>query len=145
MDNKNSNKSLFLYTALIFFVAIILIIIEFFGQTNVQKSQPPIDEPSPTAVSGITEKAAVLSEENTKLMQQVADLKKQIEEDGKAIEELNQKIYESSAVNDNDKLLLHAYDCKLSDNTDDLSVILSSINYDSLTDEQKVIYDKLSK
>ena len=39
MANKNDNKSLFLYTALIFFVAVVLIILSFFGQTNLQKKQ----------------------------------------------------------------------------------------------------------
>ena len=37
MSNKNDNKSLFIYTALIFVVAVLLIILSFFGQTNLQK------------------------------------------------------------------------------------------------------------
>ena len=42
MANKNNNtKSLFLYTALIFLVALLLIVIAFFGEANLEKS---IDE-----------------------------------------------------------------------------------------------------
>jgi len=40
MANKNDNKSMFLYTALIFIVAVLLIIFSFLGQTNMQKNQP---------------------------------------------------------------------------------------------------------
>ena len=34
MANKNDNKSMFLYTALIFIVAVLLIIFSFLGQNN---------------------------------------------------------------------------------------------------------------
>ena len=45
MANKNDNKSMFLYTALIFIVAVLLIIFSFLGQTNMQKNQPQVSEP----------------------------------------------------------------------------------------------------
>lgn len=131
-QNNNGNKSLFLYTALIFFVAVILIILAFFGQTNLQKNQPPISSEIPvqTPVS-IPEKAAVVSEENSKLIQEVSALKSELET---ANTELT-----------NSKILLEAYDAKLQNNAEALNLILSSLNYEQLSDEQKAVYDKLLK
>ena len=80
--NKNNNKSMFLYTALIFVVAIILIVLSFFGQANVEKSQPGISatlEPAGQLSETITERAAVLSEENMKLIEENKQLAKENE------------------------------------------------------------------
>ena len=68
MANKNDNKSMFLYTALIFIVAVLLIIFSFLGQTNMQKNQPQVSE-SPDKEMSISEKASILSEENTVLLE----------------------------------------------------------------------------
>ena len=43
MANKNDNKSMFLYTALIFIVAVLLIIFSFLGKTNIQKNQKQME------------------------------------------------------------------------------------------------------
>ena len=144
--DKN-NKSLFLYTALIFFVAIILIILAFFGQTNLEKNQIAIESSAPqtSTVSGITEKASALSEENAKLVQEINSLKTEITTRDTTIEELNTKIANLTIIEDNNTLLFHAYESKLAGHDDDLEEILSSINYDQLTPEQKITYDNLKK
>ena len=146
-QNNNNSKSLFLYTALIFFVAIILIILAFFGQTNVQRSQPPIEESLATQAPapGITEKASILSEENTKLIQEVSGLKEQLASKDETIAGLNSQIESFNIIQDNNALLFHAYESKLSGNIDDLKEILSTINYEQLTPEQKTVYDNLNK
>ena len=138
-QNNHGNKSLFLYTALIFFVAVILIILAFFGQTKVQKSQPPISSEAPVqTAASIPEKAAVVSEENAKLMQEVSELKSQLEKNTEEIE----KLTEGQA---NDALLFSAYDAKLRNDAEALNTALSSINYEQLTEEQKAVYDKIQK
>ena len=138
-QNNHGNKSLFLYTALIFFVAVILIILAFFGQTNLQKSQPPISSEAPVqTAASIPEKAAVISEENAKLMQEVSELKAQIEENKTEIERLTEE-------QANNALLFGAYDAKLQNDAEALNAVLSSINYEQLTDEQKAVYDKIQK
>ena len=38
MTEKKDNKSLFLYTALIFIAAIVIVVISFFSQINLEKS-----------------------------------------------------------------------------------------------------------
>lgn len=131
-QNNNGNKSLFLYTALIFFVAIILIILAFFGQTNVQKNQPPISSEIPVQTpASIPEKTAVVSEENAKLIQELSGIR--------------EKLDEAEADVANGDLLLEAYDAKLQNETERLISILNSINYEQLTENQKAAYDKLQK
>lgn len=142
----NNNKSLFLYTALIFFVAVILIILAFFGQTHIEKSQLPLELSSPqTTMSGITEKASVVSEENVRLMQEVSELKDEIAARDETIDGLNSQIDALNTVQDNNMLLFHAYASKASGNEDDLREVLSTINYEQLTPEQRNIYDNLNK
>ena len=88
MANKNDNKSMFLYTALIFIVAVLLIIFSFLGQTNMQKNQPQVSE-SPDKEMSISEKASILSEENTVLLENNSNLKKKIKNYPKKIYSLN--------------------------------------------------------
>ena len=69
MANKNDNKSMFLYTALIFIVAVLLIIFSFLGQTNYAKKISRKVSESPDKEMSISEKASILSEENTVLLE----------------------------------------------------------------------------
>ena len=64
-ENKNSS-SFFLYTALIFLVAMIMIIISFFGQGNHQSAKE--------SAKTLTEKASAVSEENLVLSKKVTEL-----------------------------------------------------------------------
>lgn len=131
MANKNDNKSLFLYTALIFFVAIVLIILSFFGQTNLQKKQPKVEENTEQtqAVSGITEKAAILSEENKNLLEENNKLKAE-----------NKELIEKQAAND---LLLSANGYFTLGNNAKALEMLNAVNYDELSVDQKLIYDNI--
>ncbi len=130
--NKNNNKSLFLYTALIFIVAVLLIILSFFGQTNLEKNQPKVEESSQQTqapVSGITEKAAVLSEENKTLLEENIKLKDE-----------NQKLIQKQATND---ILLSANGYFTMGNNAKALEMLLAVNYDELSVDQKIIYDNL--
>lgn len=144
--NNNDNKSLFLYTSLIFIVAILLIIIAFFGQTNVQKNQPEVEveeTSQPSANSGITEKASVLSEENRVLLEEKAQLEETIEEKDESIKNLeneNQSLKEQIQTND---LLLQAYGYLTVGNNEKASEKLNSLNYDSLSSDQQIIYNNV--
>ena len=131
MANKNDNKSLFLYTALIFFVAVILIVLSFFGQTNLEKNQPKVEENTEQtqAVSGITEKAAVLSEENKNLLEENNKLKAE-----------NQELLKKQTTND---LLLSANGYFTLGNNNKALELLNAINYDELSVDQKIIYDNI--
>lgn len=146
--NKNSNKSMFLYTALIFFVAIILIIISFFGQTNLEKKQPSAETQNQTSStedigSGITQKASVLSQDNVDLINENKSLKEELQSEKELVSSLQDE-NEILKINiSNYNLLTNVYQYVQSQKIDDAKEILSIINYDGLTEEQKVIYDNL--
>lgn len=126
MKDKN-NTSMFLYTAMIFIVAIILIIISFFGQANVAKSQPKITEtavPEVSSSNSISERAAVLSEENRVLLDENTKLKEENENAKKLIKALNYKEL-------NDKANAKA--------------VLDELDAEKLDDEQKSLYDKINQ
>ena len=71
---EHRGHSIYTYTALIFIVAILMIVLAFFGQSNLNKNQ--IAQPSGTS---ITEKSAALSDENLVLRDKNADLSEKLE------------------------------------------------------------------
>ena len=127
MANKNDNKSLFLYTSLIFIVAVLLIILSFFGQTNMKKNMTQVD--TEAANSGITERAAVLSEENKNLLEENNKLKTE-----------NQELTKKITTND---ILLSANGYFSLGNNDKALEMLLAVNYDDLSVDQKIIYDNI--
>lgn len=131
--NKNNNKSLFLYTGLIFVVAVLLILLSFFGQMNLQKNQPKTEETEEVtqANTGITERAAVLSEENKNLLEENTQLKQENEE-------LLEKIVQ------NDILLAANGYYSLGANDKALERLLA-VDYDRLTTDQQMIYNAVKE
>ena len=112
-------------------MAVILIILSFFGQTNLQKKQPKVKENTEQtqAVSGITEKAAILSEENKNLLEENNKLKAE-----------NKELIEKQAAND---LLLSANGYFTLGNNAKALEMLNAVNYDELSVDQKLIYDNI--
>lgn len=109
--NKNKQKqgnSMFLYTALIFLVALILIMISFFGKINRPKHSAP---PAPT------ESAETIKAED--------------------IEALNSELstYES---------LVKANSYTAYGKYEEAAEEIKDINADSLTEEQKVLYEQIT-
>lgn len=128
--NENNNKSFFLYTALIFIVAIIMVMIAFLGQSNVHKNQQ-------TNITGnsITENAAKVSEDNAHLHEE--------------LNKASQKISEYEAELQSEKELKNTYDLVLSaylyaeaGNIDMANQILTSVNKDLLFGDILIIYEK---
>ena len=136
MANKNDNKSMFLYTALIFIVAIIF---SFLGQTNMQKNQPQVSE-SPDKEMSISEKASILSEENTVLLENNSNLKKEnqeLSEENIQLKSDNESLTQKQSQND---LLLSANGYFTLGNN---SMALDKVNYNDLSSDQKIIYDNI--
>ena len=135
MNNKENNntKSLFLYTALIFVVALLLILISFFGDANLKKN---ITHQSTTQESAklelpnkIDERASQLSEENLRLGSENVQLKKENEALKKQVETY--------------KSLINAHLLKENDKTDEANAILEKIDPESLDNDQKELYNKI--
>lgn len=139
MANKNDNKSLFLYTALIFFVAVVLIILSFFGQTNLQKNQPEIEQNTEQTqtLSGITERAAVLSEENKVLL----ELNKNLQIENSELKTENEALLKKLSNND---ILLSSYGYYTLGNKEKALEMLKAVNYEELNSDQRMIYYKLN-
>lgn len=130
-ENKNNNKSLFLYTGLIFSVAVILIILAFFGQKNIENKQPQVEETQTqqTESAGITERASILSEENKNLMEVNATLKKQNKE-------LEEEIKQNNS-------LLAANGYLSMGNKEKALELLNIVDYEALSTDQQIIYDEV--
>lgn len=146
-DKKNTgNKSLFLYTALIFAAAIIIIVVAFFGQKNVIDSQPELlAQTAEPVADGITQKAALISEQNAALIKQneaLSTLNTELTNDKKALEQENSEL-EINYTNGNVFCTIYQY--VYDNNFDDAKEAFSTINPDSLTDAQKIIYSNIKK
>ncbi len=127
--NKNNNSSMFLYTALIFVVALLLIILSLFGQNNLKKNMPELDPtavPSvqPTQNNSITQKAAILSEENLALMEENKKLEGKLE-----------------ALN----ALFNANEFMSADDKENAKLEYEKIKADLLSENQKALYDKITE
>ncbi len=147
MKEKNNNKSLFLYTSLIFIVAILLIILAFFGQTNIEKNQPEIETTEetipPSSNSGIAERASVLSEENRLLLEEKTKLEAQVREKDAIISGLeNENFNLSEQIRMND-LLLQANGYLYVGNFEKSSEALAQVDYEKLTSDQQIIYNNV--
>lgn len=120
-QNQNGpNKSLYLYTSLIFVVAILLIILSFFAMSN-RDSKLNETEQAQT----ITEKTAALSEEN-----------KNLAEENKALKDSNRVM---SAA-----LLSIANEYYTAGDTAKAAEIAASVDASSLTDEEKALYASIT-
>ncbi len=124
---KKENKSLILYTALIFLISIVMIIIAFIGQRNTQNMQPETDASGMT----ITEKVDQLSNENLNLFRRLDVL----------MQEKN--------ILTKEKDLMYSFMnmiCLIEeDRIDEAKIIYDAIDPTSLTSMQKVYYDLITE
>ena len=143
MTKKNNEQtSLFLYTALIFLVATVMIVVSFFAQTHLEQSMVSQHEAEKVSLSN---KAAQVSEENMQLV-----------ELNKTLRERNTKLAEENATLSMEKDTLSkeilGYEALLTvcdamtDGNDHMALdLLAGINTDDLSPAQKEYYDILEK
>lgn len=149
MSKNNENKSLFLYTSLIFIVAILLIILAFFGQANVQKSQPRAEEPEQTAqvtsqpAGGITERVAELSEDNRVLLAEKAQLEEKLNEKDEEIESLKSDKQSAEKKMSDYDLLLSAYGYMSLGNDAKALEVLGKIDASKLSSDGQILYNSI--
>ena len=136
---NKQNNSMFIYTALIFVVALILIILAFFGQTNLANLRKNAEseynaEPVPTA--------AAVAEETSQPSTQPPD-----EELAIMINRLSNITAENNALTAN----LTTYETLLAangyisvGNTDKAHELLSTVDRNALTDDQKILFDQIT-
>lgn len=141
MMSKNSNRSLFIYTSLIFIVAIIMIVVSFFAQTHLDRTTLGTDA---DAVS-LSDKASKVSDENMQLL----EFNKTLKDDKEALEQENAVLKEDAekAKKELDaySALFNAANAILDGKISEAKTILSGIYTEDLTTAQKEIYDNLFK
>ena len=130
-DNNKQNRSMFLYTALIFAVALILIILAFFGQKNIRElrertkgtkaeqtaAEVRTSSPTPDDLAIMANALAETQNENE-------SLKTRLDTDDKLLE-ANAKAAEG-------------------DNAE-AERLLNELSADELTDGQRVLYDQINE
>lgn len=137
MENKSNkqkeNRSMYIYTALIFVVALILIFLAFFGQTNISRlgnrANEFTAEPTPVSVTD-TPSETVSSEEFANISNMASSLDLENKELKSEID-----VYE---------LLADAFAKVNEGYYDDALEILTSVDQTTLTDSQKILYDELT-
>lgn len=141
--SKNNNKSLYIYTALIFLVAVILILISFFGQSKLAQTQP--DPISVEEAHSITERAAALSEENARLLNETINLKNQLaEKENQLLEaQVNLELYKKSR--ENIQLLLSANGYCSKKMYSEAKQIIENIDESIFTEDEKIIFSQIKK
>lgn len=137
-SNGSNNKSLFLYTGLIFLVAIIMIIIAFFGQSNLEKNMP-IKE----SVSSIEEKTARLSEDNRILLEQNQSLQDTNKILTEQISNMQGQINNLNTEVANDELLLDIYIHLYEGRKKKAAELLQTVDIETLTEKQITFYNVL--
>ena len=106
MQKNNDNKSLYLYTSLIFIVAIIMIIVSFFAQTHLDSSLQREQDAEKVSLSN---KAAQVSEENMQLVELNKNLRELNSELTKQVEALTGEKETLEKQIEGENVLIDAY------------------------------------
>ncbi len=145
-SNNSQNRSMYIYTALIFLVALLLIIIAFFGQTNISNNQKNVETVAEAVTEAITE---TITEEPTEASTIEASPTPAPEQDDYA--KLSNAFEALSSENEALKGKVTVYELLLSANKsvtendfETAKATLSEINPDTLTDEQRVLYNQIT-
>ena len=140
MTEHKSNKSLFLYTSLIFLVALLMIVVSFFGQSHLES----IRETEQKA-KNLTEKTSMLSDQNLYLTEQVSTLSKEIEEKDALLISSQAAVDEAKIREENLNNTLAAYVKMKEKKKSKAKEYISLVNPDLLSHDGKWLYDEVIK
>lgn len=142
MSQSKNSSSLFLYTALIFLVALMMIILSFFGSGK--------HESAKEQAKTLTERATAVSEENLNLTKKVSELEDTIKENGKKITEFEESVKTKDGTiqtltNESSiyKNLINAYERIYEGKIEEASAILANIDTTILSDDTLNFYNQL--
>jgi hypothetical protein len=141
MAENRGTRPLMVYTSLIFIVAIIMVVVAFFGQRHLESAQLRQTE---TAI-GISERASQLSDENRLLMEknkQLTSENSDITEENATLSSENERLTkENEAFGKLNEIYMMIY----KGNKANARKALKEIYTEDLTAEQKEFYDVLVK
>lgn len=141
MARNKGNRPLMIYTSLIFIVAIIMVVVAYFGQRHLENAQHTQSE----TARGISERASQLSEENRLLMEANDKLSTSLDElteENKALKEENEALSKETEFGNK---LSEVYIALNNSGRTKARKLLSEIYTEDLTAEQKNFYDMLVK
>lgn len=141
MTEKKDNKSLFLYTALIFIAAIVIVVISFFSQINLEKKHN--EYIGDQVANSITEKTAQLSEENMVLLETTKNLNQQ---NSQLTEEKNELVGKNTALEESNRSSEQLYKIFNLINKKDLDTAkqqLEEVDASDFSGEKLVFYNYL--
>lgn len=138
-ETKNA-KSLFLYTALIFLVALLMIILSFFGQNHADK----LKETEQRAQT-ITERASALSDENLRLTGKIAELETEKEALMKDLSDKTVELENITIQQSNEDKVMEAYVAYNERRYAKAVETIKEVNRDALGENGKALYDKIAQ
>ena len=144
MEEKKNNRSLFIYTALIFLAAIAVITLAFFGQINAEKSREALLAEEKNANS-IIEKTSQLSEENRILLQTTNSLNKKIEELTAENSEMAERILSLDKQVNNAKIMYDVFNNIQIGDIKQAAEDFETLDPLFFTEEQEIFYNYLQK
>lgn len=140
---KQNTKFIWIYVAILFSFAIILILFAGLTQNNYQKE---INDQEMEA-AGIRKSLSALSKENEVLNSKLKELEAQntalMEENERLSKESRAAISFYDGEAETTKILLRAYAERLDEKNDEAKAMLESIDMGLLTKEQKNLYDMI--
>ena len=144
MSDKKKDKSLVGYTALIFVVAILMIVLSFLSQLNLSKQQNAYTGIEGDA-SSITDKVSQLSDENMVLFETIRSLNKKLDEYTKEIENMEAETKELNSILENNKLLIQIQNYINFKQYDEAKELMAKLNFEIMSDEDTKMYSSLKK
>lgn len=139
---KSDNKSLIMYTSLIFLAAIVMIVVSFFAQQHLEQLKVSETEAENVTLSN---KAAQVSEENMQLVElnkSLKDANKVLTDENLALTgERDALLKETGAY----KALIDVYEKLVDGKKSAAQKLLKDIYTEDLSPEQKEMYDFLVK
>lgn len=135
---KEHSRSLYLYTALIFIVALIMIIISFFGQQNLEKINKATQDNK-----SISEKSATLSEENMRLVEENLELNELVKTQAENIEMLNNTVKSKEMFILNYDKLFSAHTYFVLEDYKKTEEILLMVDIELLDGDSKLLYTQM--
>ncbi|MBQ8637266.1 MAG: hypothetical protein IJ423_05180 [Clostridia bacterium] len=141
MARNKSNRPLMIYTSLIFIVAIIMVVVAFFGQRHLESAQFRQTE----TAKGISVRASQLSEENRLLMEVNKRLTNSLNELTEENQTLQADLEVLSKESEQNKKLTEVYIALNNSGRSKARKLLKEIYTEDLTAEQKDFYDMLAK
>ena len=130
MTDKKNPSSLFLYTALIFLVALIMIILSFFGQGERESMQQQ--------AKSLTEKATTISEQNYLLTEKVSALENDLAVKDSQINQLTKE-------SENIKILIKTNQLLNDKSFEEAEIAINNVDSSLLTDESLILYNQLTE